>query len=191
MTDLAEILRGALAPPRPDPELPAGVPAAVILPIVETPEPALLFTRRTDDLRHHRGEVSFPGGAQHAEDPDLLATALRETEEELGIPARAHDVLGRLVPMQAAVSGYAVVPYVARLEGRPALRPNPLEVAEVLELPLARLAGVERLERRVWEGASYDTYIYRVDGQVVWGLTGRILHHLLRTLEREGWRWTA
>lgn len=191
MADLAETLRAALAPPRPDPELPAGVPAAVVLPIVEAPVPALLFTRRTEDLRHHRGEVSFPGGARHDEDRDLLATALRETEEELGIPPSSHDVLGRLVPMQSAVSGYAVVPFVARLEGRPELRPNPVEVAEVLELPLERLAEVEVLERREWDGASYDTYIYRVDGQVVWGLTGRILHHLLRTLEREGWTWKA
>lgn len=189
MAELAEVLRGALAPPRPDPKLPAGVPAAVILPLLESPEPALLFTRRNEELRHHRGEVSFPGGARHDEDPDLLATALRETEEELGIPPTAHEVLGRLVPMQAAVSGYSVLPFVARLGERPELRPNPLEVAEVLELPLERLAAAERLERRVWEGASYDTYIYQVDGQVVWGLTGRILHHLLRTLEREGWTW--
>lgn len=191
MADLAETLRGALPPPRPDPPLPEGLPAAVVLPLLEAPEPALLFTRRADDLRHHRGEVSFPGGARHDEDPDLLTTALRETEEELGIPASAHDVLGRLVPMQAGVSGYAVVPFVAHLGERPELRPNPMEVAEVLELPLERLAAVERLERVVWEGGSYDTYVYEVDGQVVWGLTGRILHHLLRTLEREGWTWTV
>ena len=189
MADLAETLRAALAPPRPDPPLPIGIPAAVVLPLVEGSEPALLFTRRAEDMRHHRGEVSFPGGARHAEDADLLATALRETEEELGIPAAAHDVLGRLVPMQAAVSGYAVVPFVARLGTRPDLRPNPMEVAEVLELPLDRLAAAEVLEQREWDGASYDTYTYRVDGQVVWGLTGRILHHLLRTLEREGWTW--
>lgn len=191
MADLAEVLRGTLAPARPDPPLPEGVPAAVVLPLLDDPEPALLFTRRTEDLRHHRGEVSFPGGARHDEDADLLATALRETEEELGIPDAICDVVGRLAPMQAAVSGYAVVPYVALLRERPELRPNPLEVAEVLELPLAELASAERLERRVWEGASYDTYVYEVDGQVVWGLTGRILHHLLRALEREGWTWTT
>lgn len=59
----------------------------------------------------------------------------------------------------------------------------------MLELPLERLAAVERLERGVWEGAPYEMYVYEMDGQVVWGLTGRILHHLLRTLEREGWTW--
>lgn len=189
MAELAEILRAALAPPRPDPPLPIGIPAAVVLPLVEGPEPALLFTRRAEDMRHHRGEVSFPGGARHAEDADLLATALRETEEELGIPTSAHDVLGRLIPVQAEISGYAVVPYVARLGSRPELKPNPMEVAEVLELPLDRLAAVERRERGVWEGAPYEMYVYEMDGQVVWGLTGRILHHLLRTLEREGWTW--
>ncbi|HZD04496.1 MAG TPA: CoA pyrophosphatase, partial [Longimicrobiales bacterium] len=151
--------------------------------------PSLLFTLRTDDVRHHKGEVSFPGGARHAEDDDLLATALRETEEELGIGASRLEVLGRLAPVRATVSGYVVVPYVAHLAERPPIRPSPFEVAEVLEFPVAALARAERLERRTWEGGSYHTYTYRLDGQVVWGLTGRILHQLLETLRREGWRW--
>lgn len=182
-------LRGALGPARPDPDLPDGVPAAVVLPLVGGDHPSLLFTRRTHDVRHHKGEVSFPGGARHAEDEDLLRTALRETEEELGIEEHRLEVLGRMPMVRAAVSGYVVVPFVAHLTDRPPLRPSPFEVAEVLEFTLPDLAAAERLERRTWEGGAYHTYTYRLDGQVVWGLTGRILHQLLETLRREGWTW--
>jgi 8-oxo-dGTP pyrophosphatase MutT (NUDIX family) len=160
-----------------------------VVPVVEVGEPTLLFTRRTQDVRTHKGEVSFPGGARHPEDRTLLHTALRETEEEVGIPEDRLEVLGRLRYMRAAVSGFVVVPFVARLAERPTIRPNPAEVDEVLELELGRLAAAERLEERSWGRGSYHTYTYRLDGQVVWGLTGRILHHLLETLRQEGWTW--
>lgn len=187
MTRLAETLRGALAPALPDPVLPEGVPSAVMIPILEADRPAILFTRRTEDVRHHKGEISFPGGARHAEDPSLVLTALRETEEELGIPAEDFEVQGRLSWEHSIVSGFVVLPFVGTLARRPELRPNPVEVAEVLELEVAALAEAERLERRQWQGAAYDTFVYEVDGRIVWGLTGRILHELLQTLRREGW----
>lgn len=187
MSVLAETLRSALDPPTPDPSLPEGVPAAVVVPVLDAGEPTLLFTLRTHDVRTHKGEVSFPGGSRHAEDATLVDTALRETEEELGIPRDRFEVLGRLRYMRAAVSGFVVVPYVGRLVERPEVRPNPVEVAEVLEFDMARLAEVERLEQRKWASGSYHTYTYRLDGREVWGLTARILHHLLETLRREGW----
>lgn len=186
---LTETLRGSLRSPRPDPELPSGVPASVVVPLLDLDRPALLFTRRTDEVRHHKGEISFPGGARHPEDPDLLATALREMEEELGVSGSELEVLGALPLLETFVSGFVVVPFVLRLPERPALRPNPREVAEVLELDLAALATAERLTERRWRGASYPTFVYEVDGYVVWGATGRILHELLETLRREGWTW--
>lgn len=188
MEDIAAPLRAGLEPPLPDPDLPEGVPAAVVVPILDLEEPWLLFTKRTEDVGSHKGEISFPGGARHDEDPDLLTTALRETEEELGIPAAFPEVLGRLRVVEANVSGFVVAPYVARLAELPPLRPSPIEVAEVLRFPLRALADVEALEHGEWEGVAYQTHTYRLDGHVVWGLTGRILHQLLRTLEREGWR---
>ncbi len=190
MSEITEILRRGLAPPRPDPPLPEGVPAGVVLPLLDRPKPSLLFTRRTDQVRHHKGEVSFPGGARHAEDPDLLTTALRETEEELGISPARFEVLGALPWIRTFVSGFVVVPFVARLEEHPPMRPSPIEVAEVLEFEVARLAGTERLVEREWEGVTYDTWTYELDGRTVWGVTGRILHALLDLLRREGWRWT-
>jgi 8-oxo-dGTP pyrophosphatase MutT (NUDIX family) len=186
---LAETLRGSLLSPRPDPRLPRGAPAAVAVPLLDLEHPALLFTRRTDEVRHHKGEISFPGGAMQPEDPDLLATALRETEEELGLPGSVVEVLGALPLLETFVSGFVVVPFVVRLPERPELRPNPREVAEVLELDLAGLAAAERLVERRWRGTSFQTFVYEVDGYVVWGATGRILHELLESLRREGWTW--
>lgn len=191
MSSLSDTLRRTLAPPRPDPPLPPGVPAAVVLPLIDLDPPSLLFTRRSDAVRTHKGEVSFPGGARHDEDPDLLATGLRETEEELGIAAASLEVLGALPWTPTFVSGFVVVPFVARLPERPELTPSAAEVAEVLELDLGRLARVERVEQREWRGAAYDTHTYRLDGHTVWGVTGRILHSMLEMLKREGWTWRA
>lgn len=191
MADLIETLRRILAPPRPDPPLPPGVPAAVVLPLVDAGSPSLLFTKRSDAVRTHKGEVSFPGGARHDEDADLLATALRETEEELGIPPDRLEVLGALPWTPTFVSGFVVVPFVARLAERPPMRPSADEVAAVLEFELARLAEAERVERREWRGAAYDTHAYTLDGHTVWGVTGRILHSMLDMLRREGWTWAT
>jgi 8-oxo-dGTP pyrophosphatase MutT (NUDIX family) len=163
----------------------------VVLPLIDVDPPSLLFTRRSDAVRTHKGEVSFPGGARHDEDPDLLATGLRETEEELGIAAASLEVLGALPWTPTFVSGFVVVPFVARLPERPELTPSAAEVAEVLELDLGRLARIESVEQREWRGAAYDTHTYRLDGHTVWGVTGRILHSMLEMLKREGWTWRA
>jgi 8-oxo-dGTP pyrophosphatase MutT (NUDIX family) len=184
-----ELLQRSLGPPRPDPDLPDAVPAGVVVPLLDLERPTVLFTKRTEEVRHHKGEISFPGGARHPEDPDLLSTALREIEEELGIGPADLEILGTLPVVETFVSGFAVVPFVARLPARPMLRPNPLEVEAALELDLARLAGAEVLVERRWEEATYHTFTYEVDGHVVWGATGRILHELLMTLRREGWTW--
>ncbi|MHB8709576.1 MAG: NUDIX hydrolase, partial [Desulfuromonadales bacterium] len=86
-------------------------PAAVLLPLlIRDGEEYVLFTRRTEQLPHHAGEISFPGGARHADDPDLAATALRETEEEIGIPAASIQLHGRLDDFWS-IHGYHVVPF--------------------------------------------------------------------------------
>jgi 8-oxo-dGTP pyrophosphatase MutT (NUDIX family) len=184
VADLIEVLRRALPPPRPDPPLPEGTPAAVLVPLVEVPPPTLLFTLRTDLVLHHKGEISFPGGVRHGEDPDLVTTALRETEEELGIPPSAVEILGTLPPVHTVVSGYVIVPFVGRLAEVPPLSPSPIEVAEVLQLDLAGLAKVER-EVLSDEGSSW--HAYELEGNLVWGATGRVLHQLLDVLRGEGW----
>jgi 8-oxo-dGTP pyrophosphatase MutT (NUDIX family) len=184
---IGELLRPNLAPVRPDPPLPAGTPAGVLVPILDRPgiEPALLFTVRSHEVRDHKGEISFPGGVRHDEDPDLLATALRETEEELGLRPDTFEVLGTLPAVHTVVTGYVIVPFVAVLAGRPRLDPSLIEIAEVLELDVGDLARVEE-EVRLNESPAW--FAYTVDGHTVWGATGRIVHAFLQTLRGAGWQ---
>jgi 8-oxo-dGTP pyrophosphatase MutT (NUDIX family) len=144
--------------------------------LLDLPEPSLLLTVRSDQVRDHKGEISFPGGVTHPEDRDLLATALRETEEELGIEPSAFDVLGALPATHTVVSGYVIQPFVGILAKRPAITPSPIEIAEVLELEIARLAAVEEMVQS-W-------FAYTLDGYTVWGATGRIVHAFLEAWNR-------
>ncbi|HEV3474548.1 MAG TPA: CoA pyrophosphatase [Actinomycetota bacterium] len=188
MSDIATVLRRALQPADADPDLPEGTPAAVVVPLLDLDEPTLLFTRRTDLVRDHKGEISFPGGVRHADDPDLMTTALRETEEELGIGRDAFEIVGALAPVQTFVSGYVIAPFVGVLARRPTLRPSPVEIEEVLELGVAGLASEER--KVVPDGAPPGLppmYVYEMGGQIVWGATGRIVHGFLEVLREGGW----
>jgi 8-oxo-dGTP pyrophosphatase MutT (NUDIX family) len=185
---VAEALRETLDPVIPDPQLEDGVPAAVLVPVIDAPRPHLLLTRRTETVRDHKGEISFPGGVRHAEDPDLLATALRETDEELGIPGHVVEVMGRLPPTHTIVTGYVIVPFVGLLRERPPMTPSAVEIAEVLEMDIGQLALVEKEAGARDPAGTFRTwYAYELDGHTVWGATGRILHGLLETLRAGGW----
>jgi 8-oxo-dGTP pyrophosphatase MutT (NUDIX family) len=184
---IADALRGALAPVRPDPAVEGGTPAAVLVPVLDLPEPALLFTVRSQEVRDHKGEISFPGGVRHLEDRDLLHTALRETEEELGIAPGLVEVLGALPPTHTVVTGYVIVPFVGMLAGRPSLAPSPVEIAEVLELPVGSLSVAEREEGMEREEGFRSWFAYEVGGHRVWGATGRIVHGFLEVLRSRGW----
>jgi 8-oxo-dGTP pyrophosphatase MutT (NUDIX family) len=172
----AQRLRDLLTPGPAEPAPEEGTPAAVMVPVLDLAAPALLFTVRSDQVRDHKGEISFPGGVRHAEDADLLTTALRETEEELGVPPAAFEVLGGLPPTHTVVSGYVIQPYVGLLARPPALTPSPVEIAEVLQVEVDRLAEVER-SRESW-------FEYPFDGRTVWGATGRIVHAFLEVWKR-------
>jgi 8-oxo-dGTP pyrophosphatase MutT (NUDIX family) len=156
-----------------------------MIPLLIGPPATLLFTRRTDLVRDHKGEISFPGGVRHDEDPDLLATALRETDEELGIAPDAFEVLGGLPPTSTVVTGYVIQPFVGVLKERPVMTPSPVEIDEVLEIEVVRLAAAE--EPVVPGGGRSPWFAYEVDGHTVWGATGRIVHQLLDALRANGW----
>jgi 8-oxo-dGTP pyrophosphatase MutT (NUDIX family) len=171
-------------PPEP-PEGVEGRPAAVLVPVVDGDGPSVVFTKRTDELPRHPGEISFPGGLRHPEDRDLLETALRETDEELGLPRGDIEVLGSLEPFLTYTTGFWVAPFVGWLRPDPPLRPSPSEIAAVLELPIAMLLGVEReVEWRrdevVWRG-----FVYEVEEHTIWGATGRMVHEFLEIVRKE------
>jgi 8-oxo-dGTP pyrophosphatase MutT (NUDIX family) len=142
-------------------------------------EPHAVFTRRGTGLRRHAGEISFPGGRRDPEDADLSETALREAEEEIGLPRTEVRLVGELEPTPTWVTNYVIHPYVGLIPAGRVWEMSPNEVDAVLELPLRVLRESRtktRLERR---GVSFETDAYVVDGNVIWGATARILENLL------------
>ena len=151
-------------------------PAAVLLPIVARREPTILFTERTAHLSRHAGQVSFPGGRANPDDLSLVETALRETKEETGIAASYVTVAGFLDPYETG-TGYAILPVVGLLTEGFVLMPDPNEVAEVFEVPLAFLLDSKNRERhtREWQGRQRSYYAYTYAGHYIWGATAAIL----------------
>jgi 8-oxo-dGTP pyrophosphatase MutT (NUDIX family) len=160
--------------------------AAVLAPLYPVNgQPHLLFTRRTAHLRAHSGEISFPGGSHDPTDESLVDTALREAHEELALDRSRVAVLGPLPPVFTVVSNFLVAPYAGWLpEGLPPLVPNPHEVAEVIEAPLAALADPAIFHEELWMrgGIARPVLFYDLGPYRIWGLTGRILHSLLALL---------
>jgi 8-oxo-dGTP pyrophosphatase MutT (NUDIX family) len=154
--------------------------AAVLVPLFLDERGRLhaVFTKRRDDLRRHAGEISFPGGRQ---DPgeDLRTTALREAEEEVGLPRDAVELVGALQPTPTIATGYAVYPFVGLIEPGHAWVKSEREVAYVLELPLAALREGFARRRLVRRGIPFRTDTFCVDDQLIWGATARILGDLL------------
>lgn len=146
----------------------------------------VLLSLRTDRVLHHRGQVSFPGGEQHPGE-SIEATALRETEEEMGTDLAAVRMLGRLTPLYVPPSNYCVYPTVAFLPGVPEFRPQPDEVAEVIEVPVAGLADPAIARRETWDlGARRaEVPFYGVAGHRIWGATAMILAEFLALLGPE------
>jgi 8-oxo-dGTP pyrophosphatase MutT (NUDIX family) len=164
-------------------ELPGHGRAAILVPVLDAPAgPALLFTVRAAALARHAGQVSFPGGRVEAGE-SVVAAALREAYEEVGLVVDPDDVFGVL---DDRTSPFALVatPVVARVRWPAELRLDLGEVAEVFTLSLARLrAAPEVRETRVHEGVLRELHRYDVDGRCVWGLTGNVVKDLLDRLE--------
>jgi 8-oxo-dGTP pyrophosphatase MutT (NUDIX family) len=141
-----------------------------------------VLTERRADLRRHAGEISFPGGRRDEGDVDLVATALREAHEEIGLPPEAVEVIGALQPTPTIATGYAVYPFVGLIEPGQNWKLSPLEVAEVLELPLAALSAGYGRRRLIRRGIPIRTDTYIVDDRLIWGATARILADLFDRL---------
>jgi 8-oxo-dGTP pyrophosphatase MutT (NUDIX family) len=186
VTSPADALRELLLDPAEAATMDAhgGTEAAVLVPIFGQPErPGLVFTERRSDLRRHPGEISFPGGRR---DPgeELVETALREAEEEIGLDRGDVELAGALPPIGTFVTGYKVHPFVGVIPSGIRFRPNPTEVASVLMLHLDELVegfGMRRLVRR---GVPFRTPTYVVGEHMIWGATARILEALLERLQR-------
>ncbi len=182
-----ELLRSRLADTTPR-DLPqsASRRAAVLVPLFESRGvPHLLLTRRTDKVEYHKGQISFPGGRHDAGDADLLATALRETHEEIGLAPSLVEVWGRLDEIETFVTGFAITPFVGLIPPPANPKPNPDEIAEILTVPLAAFLDPAnlRVEHVVREGISLELVYYENLSHLVWGATARIIRGLVELLE--------
>jgi 8-oxo-dGTP pyrophosphatase MutT (NUDIX family) len=184
-TELAHALRSVLldAGEAASLDVHGRIDAAVLVPLyVSGGALHAVFTRRREDLRRHPGEISFPGGRQDDDETDLRLTALREAEEEIGLPASAVELVGALQPTPTIATNYAVYPFVGLIEPGRAWQPSANEVAEVMEVPLSTLrAGYER-RRLLRRGVPFRTDVYVVGEDVIWGATARMVGDLLDRL---------
>ena len=159
-------------------------PAAVLVPLFQKNRKThILLTKRTDSVAHHKGQISFPGGAHHSEDPDFLTTALRETEEEIGVEREAVEILGELNQM-TTLSNFRICPYVGVIPYPYPFKLSDFEVERLIELPLDYLLGKAEFKEAsfTYEGQSSINLHIDFQGDVIWGATARILKNFMDIL---------
>jgi len=158
--------------------------AAVLVPMHGWPQnPGLVFTERRSDLKRHAGEISFPGGRRDVGE-DLLDTALREAEEEIGLARDNVEVVGALPPIGTFVTNYKVHPFVGLIGEGLLFEPNPAEVESVLVASLDQLRRAYAKRRLVRRGVPIKTDTYLISDQLIWGATARILRDLFAHLDQ-------
>jgi 8-oxo-dGTP pyrophosphatase MutT (NUDIX family) len=175
----------ALPPPQPPAVvMPASRPAAVLVPLFESGgEAAVVLTKRPDTMPTHRGEVSFPGGGMRAGvDESLLDAALREAEEEIGLPRPAVEVVAELDTLATVGSRFTITPFVGIADPLPQLAPHPGEVVKILEVPLSELLTDGAYREEYWESPDRAIHFFELPGETVWGATARILAAFLAHL---------
>jgi len=159
--------------------------AAVLIPLFKkTGEYHILFTKRTEKVAHHKGQISFPGGQRDKKDPDLLTTALRETEEEMGIAPKDVQILGELDDFCTASTDFCISPFVGLIPYPYPFRVNPHEIAEVIEAPLRVLRQENQMRQEIFlrDGEPFPVYFYEYQDYTIWGATARILKEFLDLL---------
>ena len=159
--------------------------AAVLIPIYEDRgELHIVLTRRRHDLSSHAGEISFPGGRRDEDDADLVMTALRETEEEIGLPRDAVRVLGALPPTPTVATNFGVYPFVGLIAPGLTWTLSPREVDEVLELRLTDLRAARSRRRLLHRGIPFRSDVYDIgETSIIWGATARIVGNLLARVD--------
>ena len=158
------------------------VPSAVLIPIyIKNGEYHILFTQRTEIVRDHKGQISFPGGAYEEQDGTLLNTALRESTEEIGLESGIVELLGELDDIATMGTNYIISPFVAAIPWPLSLTLYPTEVKEIIEVPLPTLLDKDCLGQtnQYINGELVATDSYTYQGKVIWGATARILKQFL------------
>lgn len=189
--ELARRLARPVPPPAPEDRHLFGLPhatkatdAAVMLPLVHRPDAlSVLFTQRTAHLADHAGQISFPGGRVEPEDASREETALRETEEEIGVARSCIEILGRL-PLYELPTGFRITPVVGWMEAPLELKPDPFEVAAVFEVPLMHFLDPSHYVRREYHFRGRHRHYMAVpyEGRYIWGATAGMLYTFCRAV---------
>lgn len=157
------------------------VQAAVLVPLIDRGGPRVVFAKRTERVGTHKGQISFPGGTLDAADPSLLDAALRESEEEVGLPRRAVEPLGALDDTETVATRFVITPWVGVVREPVVWRPDGEEIEKVIEVPFAALVDPANTRVERWErgGVVRDMYFYDYGGETIWGATARIVKDYL------------
>ena len=161
--------------------------SAVLIPVYCSAQDELhvILTRRSAMMKHHTHEVSFPGGNQEPEDQDLWSTAIREAHEEIGLNPELPRFVGTLDSFVTVGSNSLVTPFVGILDTIPALEANPIEVEEIIDVPLAELLNPDIYREEIWQwqdGKSRPVFFFELIGDTVWGATASMLRQFLLVL---------
>ena len=164
------------------------IPAAVLLLLTNRRGPHVVFAKRTEDVTHHKGQFSFPGGIVETWDGSRLETALREAQEEIGLPPSAVDILGTLDDTETRATQFVITPFVGMVSQPVSYTPDGKEIERVLEVPLAALLDPAIFRVEMWErdGEVHPVYFYEYNGETIWGATARILKQFLDLVFPEG-----
>ena len=158
------------------------VRSAVIIPVYDKQgEDYILFTKRAQEVKDHKGQISFPGGVFQEEDETLSNTALRESAEEIGLMPGDVEILGELDDFVTQASNYIISPYVGLIPWPYQFKVNEEEIDEIIEVPISALLDMGRLrqETRIIDDEEVTSFFYHYQGKVIWGATARILHQFL------------
>lgn len=162
--------------------------AAVLVPVIDGANgPELILTKRASHLKHHPGQISFPGGKRDESDPTLEITALREAKEEIGLNPENVDVLG-IIPPHETVTGFTMAPVLAIVRDEFIAKPEAGEVAEVFRVPLAHVLDPKNylIQGRHWRGVERHYYVVPFGPYYIWGATARILRRMADGFHHEG-----
>ena len=164
------------------------IPAAVLLLLTNRRGPHVVFAKRTEDVAHHKGQFSFPGGIVETWDGSRLETALREAREEIGLPPSAVDILGTLDDTETRATQFVITPFVGMVSQPVSYTPDGKEIERVLEVPLEALLDPANVRVEMWErdGEVHPVYFYEYNGETIWGATARILKQFLDLVFPEG-----
>jgi 8-oxo-dGTP pyrophosphatase MutT (NUDIX family) len=161
--------------------------AAVLLPLSQRETgPHLILTKRTEEVPTHKGQIGFPGGGFEEGDTDLLATALRETQEEIGLQPGDVEIIGTLDDTVTVTSRHVVRPFVGFVPYPYPYRLDPFEIERLIHLPILPLLSGAPFREEIWErdGQPITVYFYEYDGDTIWGLTARILRQFVEAVGR-------